>query len=176
MPNQLLTVLMSVYNGSRFLREAIESILNQTFYDFEFIIINDGSTDRTAEILATYQDKRIRIVRNSDNIGLTKSLNEGLKLARGKYIARQDADDISLPKRLERQISYLEAQPDIALLGTWANSIDERGKILWEMRPPSDPSLLRWSMLFNNNMIHSSVMFNAAKAMDIGGYDSSMVY
>ena len=176
MPNQSLTVLMSVYNGERFLSEAVESILNQTFYDFEFIIINDGSTDGTAKILQTYHDKRIKIVRSPDNIGLTKSLNEGLKLARGKYIARQDADDISLPKRLERQISYLEAQPDIALLGTWANSIDKRGKILWEMRPPSNPSLLRWAMLLKNNMIHSSVMFSAAKVMDLGGYDSSMVY
>jgi glycosyltransferase involved in cell wall biosynthesis len=102
-----------VYNGERFLREAVESILNQTFEDFEFIIINDGSTDRTGEILNSYKDERLKIF-NQPNRGLTKSLNRALKLSQGKYIARQDADDISEPNRLEVQVTYLEFHPEVA--------------------------------------------------------------
>ena len=96
-----VSVLMSVYNGERYLREAVESILNQTFTDFEFIIIDDGSTDSSRAILASFDDPRIVLLQNETNIGLTRSLNEGLSLARGKYIARQDADDASLLERLE---------------------------------------------------------------------------
>src|SRR3990170_6306785 len=104
--NPEITVLMSVYNGERFLREAIESILNQTYRDFEFLIINDGSTDSSREIILSYNDPRIRLIDNELNIGLTRSLNKGLRLARGKYIARQDADDISFRKRLEKQVAF----------------------------------------------------------------------
>ncbi|HKQ33129.1 MAG TPA: glycosyltransferase family A protein, partial [Thermodesulfobacteriota bacterium] len=114
-----VTVLMTVYNGEKFLNEAIDGILNQTFRDFEFLIINDGSTDGSREIIKSYKDPRINLVDNESNIGLTASLNRGLSLAGGEYIARQDADDISLPERLEKQISILERNPDIALLGSW---------------------------------------------------------
>src|SRR4030042_1971241 len=101
---------MSVYNGEKYLKEAVESILNQTFRDFEFIIINDGSTDGTGAILASYQQKDARIrIYNQENQGLIASLNRGCQLARGEYIARMDADDISLPQRLQRQLDYMEA-------------------------------------------------------------------
>ena len=114
-----VTVLLSVYNGERYLRESIESILNQTFTDFEFLIINDGSTDDSRRIISSYDDPRIQLIDNEQNIGLSQSLNKGLKLARGTYIARQDADDISEPERLAKQVSYMDRNPHIALLGSW---------------------------------------------------------
>lgn len=168
--NPKVSVIMSVYNGEKYLREAIDSILNQTFTDFEFIIINDGSTDKTKDILESYFDPRLRII-HQENVGLTESLNRGIGIARGKYIARQDADDISLPRRLELQLTYLERHPQVALLGTWARTIDKDGNAIKEMRYPTNPNFLRWRMLFNNNLIHSSVMFNAEKIRQLGGYN-----
>ena len=123
-----VSVIMSVYNGEKHLREAIDSILNQTLKDFEFIIVNDGSTDRTSEILQSYHDSRIKITSNKENIGLTKSLNKALKLAKGEYIARQDADDISLPERLEREVSFLDKNKDVGLLGSSWHTINTDGK------------------------------------------------
>jgi glycosyltransferase involved in cell wall biosynthesis len=119
---------MAVYNGEKHLREAVDSILRQTFSDFEFIIIDDCSTDRTAEILATYTDPRIRLSRNDENLGLTRSLNKGLDAARGEYIARMDSDDVSLPERLEKQVAYMDEHPEIAASGTWARDIDAEGR------------------------------------------------
>ena len=108
MENPRVTALMSVFNGDKYLSEALESILNQTFTNFEFLIINDGSNDRTEDILKSYDDVRIRIINNDNNMGLAKSLNKGLRIARGEYIARMDADDISLPTRLARQVEFLD--------------------------------------------------------------------
>lgn len=115
-----VSVVMSTYNRESLLPRAIESILSQTFTDFEFIIINDGSADSTSEILENYarQDKRIKIITNRPNQGLIASLNKGLDMARGKYIARMDDDDISLPKRFEKQVKYLDEHPEITVLGT----------------------------------------------------------
>lgn len=115
-----ITVLMSVYNtNEEYLREAIESILNQTMREFEFIIINDASNLQTAEILKQYKDERIVRIDNDVNLGLTASLNKGLLIAKGKYIARMDSDDISVPKRLEWQYQYMEEHPKVAILGGW---------------------------------------------------------
>ena len=100
MINPVVTVLMPVYNAEEYLVEAIESVLNQTFRDFEFLIINDGSTDRSEKIIKTFTDERIRYIRNSKNLKIVQTLNKGLALAKGIYIARMDADDISLPLRL----------------------------------------------------------------------------
>ena len=124
--NPLVSVLMSVYNGDRYLDEAIDSILSQTYENFEFIIINDGSTDHTKDILSSYsnQDNRIRVF-HQKNHGLTFSLNRGLELSRGKYVARMDADDISSPRRLEEQINYLRANPEVGVLGTQMEIINE---------------------------------------------------
>lgn len=113
-----ITVLMPVYNASLFLREAIESILNQTYKNFEFIIINDGSTDSSLQIIESFKDPRIKLVNNERNLGIIKTRNKGLHLAKGKYIANMDADDISLPTRLEKQFAFLEKHPDVAILGS----------------------------------------------------------
>ena len=111
MADPKVSVLMSVYNGEKYLREAVESILNQTFRDFEFIIIDDGSTDSTNEIIRSYSDCRIRLLENEENIGLTKSLNKGIDQCRGEYIARMDGDDVSLQQRFSKQLEYLINNP-----------------------------------------------------------------
>lgn len=137
MLNPKVTVLMPVYNGEKYLQEAINSILEQTFTDFEFLIINDGSTDGSGEIIQSYHDGRIRLVRNETHIGLTPSLNKGIDLALGKYIARMDCDDISLPNRLEKQVIFMEFHPDVGVCGTWARVIDEKGDIKGKVRSPA---------------------------------------
>lgn len=115
--NPLVSIVMAAYNEEKYIREAIESILNQTYPHFEFIIINDGSTDKTEEVILSFQDARIRYVRNEQNLRLIASLNKGLALAEGKYIARMDSDDISLPDRLQIQVDFMEAHPEIGISG-----------------------------------------------------------
>jgi glycosyltransferase involved in cell wall biosynthesis len=137
-----VTVLMPVYNGERYLKEAIESILDQTFTDFEFLIINDGSTDRSVGIIESYADSRIRLVDNGENLGLIKTLNKGIDLTRGEYIARMDADDISLPKRLEKQVGFMDSHPKVGICGTWARIIDERGLIKGLRKVPAGRTAL----------------------------------
>lgn len=118
-----VSVLMSAYNSEKYIAEAIESILNQTFTDFEFIIINDGSTDNTAKIISDYakSDKRIKFIDNKKNAGLIAALNQGLDFCRGEYIARMDSDDISLPERFAKQVKYMDQHPECGALSTWAN-------------------------------------------------------
>ena len=171
--NPKISVVMSIYNGEKHLRESIESILNQTFTDFEFIIVNDGSTDGSLEIIESYKDSRIRIIDNEENIGLTKSLNKAIKKARGKYIARHDADDISLPTRLELQHEYLEKHPEVALLGTGIYVINEMGDEIEKriMHPNPKKSLLK-----GNRFIHGSVMFRKSLIDELGAYNETLRY
>lgn len=153
----LVSVIMPVYNGEKYLQEAIDSILNQTFGDFEFIIINDGSTDKTLEIIKSYSDPRIRVI-SQENKGIIHSLNKGISESRGKYIARMDADDISLPDRFKRQSDFLEANPEIGLLGTtFAIQIDKKIKcIAAVLLQDSD---LRRQLLYKCPFGHGTVMF-----------------
>ena len=125
-----VSVVMAVYNGEKYLKKALESILGQTFSDFEFLIVDDASTDQTISILKSYQDPRIKILNNSQNIGLAASLNKALYVCKGEYIARQDADDISLLKRLEQQVAFMEENREVGLLGTSWYSINEQGERL----------------------------------------------
>jgi len=174
-----ITVLMAVYNGKKYLREAIDSILGQTFTDFEFLIVDDGSTDSSQEIICSYVDPRIRLVENHENLGLTRSLNKGLSLARGEYIARQDADDISLSTRFEKQIEFLDAHPDIALLGTQAHNIDESGKFYrsdYFSGKATTKLAIKWQLLFDSAFNHTSVIFKRSVVWDqLGGYDVRFV-
>lgn len=170
-----VTVLMSVYNGRRYLSQAIESILNQTWHDFEFLIINDGSTDNSREIIKSFDDPRIRLVDNSENIGLVSSLNRGLELAQGELIARQDADDLSYSDRLNKQVRFLERHPEIILLGTSVKTIDESGRphpVKWEV--PTGLAAIRWHLMFENAFVHTSTMYRRNIVRDIfGGYDTT---
>ena len=157
-----ISVVMSVCNGEKYLRESVDSILNQSCKDFEFIIINDGSIDGSLDILLEYQtaDNRILIV-NQGNIGLTRSLNRGIKLAAGKYIARQDTDDKSLPERLEKQVRFLETNSDYFLVGTACKVIDQQSNIIGESNIPffTDNDKLQAVINKFNPFFHSSVMF-----------------
>ncbi len=172
-----VTVLMSVYNGEEYLKEAVESILKQTFRDFEFIIIDDGSTDTSGAIVAHYQQMDDRIhVYSQENKGLIASLNRGCQLAKGKYIARMDADDVSLPERLARQVNYLETHPNIGVLGTWVKTIDEKGRALQEWRLPTSPKVMGWSLLFGCCVAHPSVMMRRDIIRQVGFYRPEALY
>jgi glycosyltransferase involved in cell wall biosynthesis len=173
-----VSVLMSVYNGSRYLQESIDSILNQTFTDLEFIIINDCSNDNSWEILNKYanKDERIVLINNPENIGLTKSLNKGLKVAKGEYIARQDADDISHPERLAKQVSLLDSDTEAVLVSCELELIDSEGYSLGEAQKAFS-KLLRWYLLFYNRLAgHSQVMFRRELVVNMGGYCESFRY
>lgn len=150
-----VTVLMPVYNAALTLREAIDSVLSQTFRDFEFLIINDGSTDDSAAIVQSYSDPRINFVQNERNLRLTATLNRGLELARGEYVARMDADDLSLPERLAKQTAFLDANSFVGIVGTWAWAFGEaRFKILH----PPEPERIRAKLLFDSALVHPAVL------------------
>jgi glycosyltransferase involved in cell wall biosynthesis len=159
----MITVLMPVYNGERHLAEAIDSILAQNYRDFEFIIINDGSTDGSESIILSYSDPRIRYVKNETNIRLIATLNKGLDLARGKYIARMDADDISLPKRFSEQLAFLEQNPDVGVVGTWFNSFGSVDSIV---KYPTNDSDIKYMALYQCPFCHPSVMLRASTIRD----------
>lgn len=166
-----ISVVMSVFNGQAFLAPAIESILNQTFRDFEFIIIDDGSADKTSEILSAYasRDARIRTVRH-ENKGRTASLNGGISLARANYIARMDADDIALPGRLLQQIEFLRQHPEVGLLGGAVQLIDHSGKVFDTVRPPLSDSEIKSIMLRYNPMWHPTVVMRKEVLLAVGTY------
>ena len=172
-----VTVLMSVYNREHFVREAIDSILAQTLHDFEFIIINDGSTDKTREIILSYKDPRIQLVDNSENLGIPKSLNKGLNLAQGEFVARFDSDDISEPQRLARQVAFLDANPKTVLVGSWYEEIDEQGNILQRCTLPCDCTQIRWGLLFYTPFLNSSAMFRRTVVLQgVGFYNQDFIY
>lgn len=178
-PFSKISVVMPVYNGANYIREAVESILNQTFTDFEFIVIDDCSTDRSWEILTKYanQDQRVKLFKNEENLGVTKSLNKGLKLAQGDYIARQDADDVSLPERFEKQVALLELDSEVVLASCNIEFVDAEGHSLATFRRECDRELIAWYLIFYNYLWgHSQVMFRRKSAMDLGGYCESHHY
>lgn len=153
-----VTVLMGVYNAQEFLHEAIDSILNQTFTDFEFLIISDGSIDKSVKIIKSYKDPRIRLIERKKNWGLTRTLNQGIELARGEYIARQDADDISVPNRLEKEVKYLFEHPGIGLVGSNYTIMDIKGKPLVTTTVFTHPDDLKVAQVAANQFGHGSIM------------------
>ncbi len=170
-----ISVIMGAYNAERYLRGAVESILVQTFADFEFIVIDDGSTDSTADILASFPDARMRIIRQK-NQGLTKSLNRGLAESRGTYIARMDADDLSLPERFEKQIAFLDAHPDIGMCGTQAEFMDEDGNPLGRYAVPQTQAQIVRMMPLHNPFIHPSVCIRKKVFERVGNYDERFLH
>ena len=167
-----ISVIMSVYNGEKYLRQAVQSILTQTYADFEFIIINDGSTDGSRELLEGFKDDRIRLF-NDENKGQTKSLNEAIRHSTGKYIARMDADDIALPQRFEKQIYVMESDSDVAMCGSFADVVDGGGRYIRTYRVPVSNSSIRRNILMHNPFIHSSVMIRKDVLDAVGYYDES---
>lgn len=170
----VISVVMSVYNGEKYLRESIESILGQTCRNFEFIIINDGSTDLTREIVLSYNDPRICLIDNEENMGLTKSLNKGLKIARGEYIARMDADDVSMFDRFERQIDFLNRHRDYAVVGTFLKVINEDSKVVFTIEKPTQDADIREFLNRDNCIGHGSAMIRKTCLQNVGFYDESI--
>lgn len=159
-PLPLISVVMSVYNGAAYLRQAMESILSQSYVNFEFIIINDGSKDESLAIIKSYTDPRIRLIDNNGNKGLIYSLNRGIEAAGGKYIARMDADDISLPKRFEKQVAFLEADPTLGVCGCDYIQFSENRETYSSAFKIQD-EILGW-MLFNASVVHPSLMIRVS--------------
>ena len=166
-----VSVVMSVYNGQRFLSEAVQSILGQSFSDFEFVIVDDGSTDKSSGILAEYmrRDGRIRVHRHT-NKGRAISLNIGIELSKGRYIARVDADDVALPNRLKEQVDFMELHPEVGLLSGSYERIRSNGRLLDRVRLPLLDDEIRSMMLHSNAMCHPAVMMRKEVAIACGGY------
>ena len=164
--------MLAVYNGARHLEASVRSILDQSFRDFELIVVDDGSIDGTVEILLTLAraDKRVVVMRQ-ENHGLAMSLNRGIALARGAYIARQDADDISLPGRFEQQVAYLDSHPSVAALGTGADVIDESGAIVGALTVARGAQAVKRGLLtLRSTPVHGSIMLRKNALETTGGY------
>lgn len=171
MDGPIVSVVMPVYNGEPFLAEAINSILTQTFREFELLVINDGSTDRTADILERFQhsDTRIR-VQHQENHGVVAARIRGCTHAHGRYIACMDADDISLPERFTQQVTYLDAHPEVGVVGGWIQIIDLQGRQSVVTRYATEPAVLRWQLLFQSPLCHSVSMMRRVLIEEVGGY------
>ena len=171
MSHPRVTVLMSVYNGEAFVRQAVESVLNQTFKDFEFLIFDDKSTDASLAILEVFTDKRMHIVANPENLGLTRNLVAGMSMARGEFIARMDADDICVPDRLEQQLRFLEGNPDVGVLGSAVTFFDDNGMELLA-RQPLEHEEIKCALFYGFTMLHPSVMIRVSALKEFGlNYD-----
>lgn len=171
-----ISVVMAIYNGEKYLRQSMDSVLQQDFRDFEFIIVDDGSTDTTPVIIASYGDDRIVYVKNKKNIGQTASLNIGLNVAKGKYIARIDADDIYLQGKLGKQFVFMEEHPDVTVCGTAGIRIDENGQVLSEFNPLTDMLDINFSIFYRTPVVHVSVMMVRSVILENGGYDENYLY
>lgn len=169
-----ITVLMSVYNDQGYLACAVESILEQTYEDFEFLIIDDGSTG-PLDALDRFRDSRIRIHRH-DNIGLTRSLNRGIALASGEFIARMDADDVSLPDRLKSQITEFDSHPSLDLVGTFFDMVDADSNLIERKTLIVDPVYRLWRLQFHNVFGHGTMMFRKSAVTAVGMYDENLLY
>jgi glycosyltransferase involved in cell wall biosynthesis len=170
-----VTVLLPVYNAGKYVADAIGSVLRQDFTDFELLIINDGSKDHSADVIAGYDDPRIRVL-HQENIGLVATLNRGLAVAAGEYIARFDADDICYPTRLREQLEFLRANPDYVLVGAEADYMDEAGNYIFTYRfRDYEDAEIKANAFRQCPVIHASVMYRKQAVIDAGGYDPRAV-
>lgn len=156
-----VSVIMPVYNGEKYLQEAIDSVLEQSYTYFELLLINDGSTDNSKEIILSYNDPRIRYFENEKNLRLIATLNKGIALSKGDLIARMDADDVCMPNRFEEQVAFFNKHDDIDLCGSWAFRIDGEGKITGKIRNIDSVELLKCATYFTCPFVHPSVMIRA---------------
>ena len=168
-----VSVLMSVRNGAGWVRAAAESILAQTAGDLELIVIDDGSTDETPAVLAGLRDPRLRVERGRPE-GLTRSLNRAAALARAPLLARLDADDLARPERLALQRAFLDAHPEVGLLGTGAREVDPSGREVGVVSPPVDDAAIRRALIRRNPFVHSSVVMRRQALDQVGGYDETL--
>lgn len=170
-----ITVLMTVYNGGGYLRQSVQSVLEQTFRDFEFLIINDCSTDDSLATIESFHDERIKIHSNAMNLGQTKSLNVGLKLAKGDYIARIDADDVALPQWLGTQVDKVKERPGCSVASSYAFVIDEHNKIKKVYKPPFEREDIILRSLIASPINHVGCIFKKKDILENGGYDEEYI-
>ncbi len=168
-----ISVILSTYNDEKTIKESVESILTQTYKNFELIVINDASNDKTSQILKSVKDKKVKTISNKKKQGLTKCLNQGLKKAQGKFIARMDADDIALPQRLKAQLEYFEKNSKIVLCGTWAQLINKQGRKIKVKKLPISPAKIKRKVIKFNPFIHSTIMFKKSILKKIGLYNEN---
>lgn len=172
----LISVVLPAYNGARHLAAAIESVLNQTFSDFQLVVVDDGSTDNTWQIVQSFADPRIIAIRHRENLGLVGALCTGLSAGNSPLVARHDQDDLSMPTRFERQVDFLSRRPDVALLGTWARVIgtgsETNLRYVPQLHHAADETIIRWLLLWNNPFVHGSVMFRRTAMERVGGYSA----
>ena len=161
---------MPVYNGEEYISETIDSVLKQTFVDFELIIINDASNDRSKEIISSYEDKRIVLIENSKNTGQINSVNKGIKLSKTNFIARVDQDDLFISNKLETQYDFLNKNPDIAVVGTWAFIINSNGNQIRKLSIPSKNNQMINILLNSNPLFHPSVLMRKEVILKMGLY------
>jgi glycosyltransferase involved in cell wall biosynthesis len=168
-----VSVIMPIFKGEQYLNEALESILLQSFTDFEYIIVCDEPVPTTRQLLSRYQseDTRVRVIYHDERIGLIASLNLGCRESRGEYIARMDADDIAEPERFARQVQYLDHHPKVGVVGTQALLIDEEGTVIRSVTLPTEPVVIHWHMLFENCLYHPSVMIRKEVLDEAGSYN-----
>lgn len=169
-----VSVIMPIYNAGRYLKVAVESLLNQTFIDFELLAIDDCSTDGSLDLLQDYKDYRIRILKNEKNLGQGLTRNRGLEEARGVFVAFMDNDDVSHPDRLKRQVEYLDLNPAVAVVGSWARIIDADGKPIRIWEHPAEPSEVKQAILSFCPVINPSVMARRVALIEAGGYQPGM--
>ena len=170
MKSPIISVIMATYNDAKYISKTVESILNQSFTDFEFIIINDCSKDNTFEVLSRYNDKRIKIINNKKNLGLYKSLNIGFNNSSGDFIARIDADDIAFINRLQVQYDYLKCNPSIGLVGCNYYEINSKGDRISDLiKFHHEPIIINWRMCFENP-VPSPVLFKRSVYLTVGGF------
>jgi len=172
----LISLVLPIYNGERFLKESLESILNQTFKKFELIVVDDGSTDNSIELVKSYNDSRIRVIKNKRNLGSVAAINIALKNSKGKYIAVCTQDDISHPKRFEIEFNYLEKHPQIFLVGSSAIYINEGGKEIRRFRKYNHPKILAWRLRKSNGIIFPSIMFRNKDVIFNNHYEYHFYY
>lgn len=176
-PDQpLVSVLMNCYNGEKYLRAALDSVLAQTYQNWELVFWDNQSTDDSAAICKNYADSRIRYFYASEHTELGPARIQAFQQMRGEFVAVLDADDISHPDRLARQAAFLKQHPDVALVGSWAQYIDEKGKIFDEFKPPSDQQELQDCLGWTNPIVHSSAMYRRQLAQEVGGYPENIVW
>lgn len=169
----LVSVIMPAYNAERYIAEAIQSILDQTYSRFELIIINDCSQDHTLDVVKRFalKDKRIKVFSNDENLKLSKSLNRGIRESRGKYIARMDADDVSLPTRLEEQVIYMEEHPDVGILGAPMNIVNEKGDLIGKREYLKKDADIRKKIFYFSPFCHPVIMLRKSVLNKSGLYD-----
>jgi glycosyltransferase involved in cell wall biosynthesis len=167
-----ITVLMPVYNGSEYIKTSVRSVLNQTYKDFEFLIIDDGSQENIKDILKSFKDQRI-VYKRINHKGLAGALNYGLSISSGDWIARIDADDLNTVNRLEAQLRFLNSNPSCNVVSSWSVYFENPSKVLFELKTPSEDIEIKKFLNLHNPINHSSVIFNKKIILDNGGYDES---